>query len=140
MFFYGLTCVSLNLASCNKEESPTEAVQKVDYLKPLLGTWRQIEQNGYNLEDYIIKITFSNEPGYGRSYYFYYNDTVNSNFRSYKAKIEEITAETYKLRITHQSGSWVRDIIGETNAYNYYIYNNRLYEDDRNLYNIYRRD
>ena len=139
IFFYGLTLASLNLLSCNKESS-TEVIEKIDYLKPLLGSWRQIEQNNYNLEDYIIRITFSNDPGYGGSYYFFYNDTANSNSRAYRAKIEEITDKTYKTRVTHQYGSWNWTIVGETDIYHYYIQNNRLYENDGYFYNVYRKE
>lgn len=139
MFFYGLTFASLNFLSCNKESS-TEVVQETDHLKPLLGSWRLIEQDGYNLEDYIIRTTFSNEQNYGPSYYFFYNDTANSNSRAYKAKIEEITDKNYKTRITHQYGGWNRNIVGEIDEYNYRIQNNRLYEDEGNFYNVYRRE
>ena len=139
MFFYGLTFVSLNSLSCNRESS-TEVVEEIDYLKPLLGNWRQTEQNNYNLEDYIIRITFSNEPSYGKSYYFFYNDTANSNSRAYRAKIEEITDKTYRTRVTHQYGRWNWNIVGETDTYNYYIQNNRLYENDGHFYNVYRKE
>ena len=139
MFFYGMTLVSLNLLSCNKESS-TEAEEQIDYLKPLIGTWRMLEQDGYNLEDYIIRTTFSDEPGYGGAYYFSYNDTANNNYCSHKSKIENITAEKYKLSITHASGKRPCGSIGEVLEYNYYILDNRLYEDDGYLYNVYRKE
>ena len=132
MFFYGLTCVSLNLASCNKEESPTEAVQKVDYLKPLLGTWRQIEQNNFRVE-YLVKKVFSSD----RSYTFSIEDTVNHDFRAFKASIDEITNADYKAHITNQFGSYSRNMIGWKEGWNYFISGNRLYENDGTLYNTY---
>lgn len=82
--FYGLITLSFNSLSC-KKESPVEAVNDKDYLKPLLGTWHQTEQNNSKAESLVKKI-FKDD----KSYTFSVEDTVNRDFRAFRAVIDEI--------------------------------------------------
>ncbi|MBS3160741.1 hypothetical protein J4213_03535 [Candidatus Woesearchaeota archaeon] len=132
MFFYGMTLVSLNLLSCNKE-SLTEVVEETDYLAPLIGTWQMLEQNNQHVP-YDVKKIFSRN----NSYTFSVEDTINHSFRSFRASIYEINESKYKAEIKEQYGEWHVNAIGRLEEWNYRIIGNQLYEDgNEELYNVY---
>lgn len=135
IFLYGLTFASLNsLSSCNKE-STVEVKDQKDYLAPLIGTWRQIKQNSITVE-YIVKKTFNKDM----SYSFSIEDPISHNLRAFRASIDDITIDYYKAHITSQYGNWSWNFVGDVENWKYYLDNNSLYENDGNLYNIYRKE